>query len=129
MRLDLKRITVRPVRSGSSEKFIGIQKSGAITFSFAMAEHFGLTKDMKAVFFQDQENLADWYLGFGEGGDYALKEKYKYKGRKNFQFSNSALRDKILESLGLEKRSIRLKVADEPIEVEGKKLYKLERSV
>ncbi|MEM8506203.1 MAG: hypothetical protein AAF717_00175 [Bacteroidota bacterium] len=128
IKLDLKRITVRPDRSYSG-KYLGVQKSGAFVFNFNSSEHLKLSTEVKAVFFQDQDNKADWYVGFGKDGDYPLFKKDESKGRMSYSFCNSALRDRFLESYGLEKKTFRLLVADNPTIVEEKELYKVERVV
>lgn len=124
--LKIKRIIV----SGRSSKgkYISFAASnGTISVSNQAVEELKITENDKAVFFQDEDNPNVWYFSFGEKGDYPLRA-YKSKGKypnKALAFSNLGLRDIVYESLNLPKKTIRLYIAEEPVELEGKKLYKL----
>lgn len=122
--MKLKRIY--PTRAASTAKFIGITKSGSFNFSFGLSDHLKLEEGQTAVFFQDEIDPKRWFLAIGMNGDYPLRTKDKSKGRTNFTFSSSSLRDKIFSSHFYgDFTSIRLNVASQPIEVEGKDLYEL----
>lgn len=124
--LKIKRIVI----GGRQQKgrYISFSASnGTISVSHQTVEDLNITEKDKAVFFQDIENPSKWYFSFGAGGDYTLKS-YKNSGKypsKVLGFSNTALRDMVYESINLPKKTARLWLSSEPVEVEGKKLWLL----
>jgi len=124
--LKIKRI----VLTGRQQKgrYISFSASnGSTTISHQTVEDLGITEKDKVVFFQGEEEPGIWYFSFGKEGDYPLKG-YKNRGKqpnKALVFFNGALRDFIYESLNLPKKTTRLWLSPEPVEVEGKKLWKL----
>lgn len=124
--LKIKRI----VLTGKQQKgrYISFAASnGTISISHQTAEDLNITEKDKAVFFQAESDLGTWYFSFGKEGDYPLKA-YKNRGKnpnKSLAFSSVSLRDYVLDSLNLPKRTLRLWLSPEPVELEGKKLWKL----
>jgi len=121
-RISLKRIVVSP--SKRQGNFMRLSATGQIVLSPAFVEQQGLKKGDTAAFFQDEEAPTKWYVGFGKHGDYVLGCSKKDNGR-SLYFNNSALRDRILHSLDLPKKTVRLHISSEPYELEGAKLWQL----
>jgi len=124
--LKIKRIII----AGRQQKgrYISFAASnGTISISHQAVEDLNITDKDKAVFFQDEENPSKWYFSFGKEGDYPLKA-YKSSGKypsKVLGFSNTALRDVIYEAVNLPKKTVRLWLSSDPVELEGKKLWRL----
>ena len=110
--------------SNSKGEYIRFSANGQIAISAGTVKKLDITADDLAVFFQDENNPKDWYFSFGKGGDYKLNKSVKPNDL-TLSFSSSALRDEIIISLDLPKKTHRLWLAKEPGELEGKKLWKL----
>lgn len=124
LKIDLRRVVV--TSSKSQGEYIRISSNGQIAVSSGAVEKLDIQPDDLAVFLQDKNNKKDWYFSYGKQGDYAMK-KFKPKDAKDKArgFSSSALRNEVLNSLQLPKSTIRLWLSKEPLELEGKKLWKL----
>ncbi len=122
IKIDLRRVVA--TSSKSIGQYIRISANGQIAISGDTVRELGIKEDDKAVFFQDNNNPKHWYFAFGKEGDYLIKRTGK-KNVDTMAFSSSGLRDLFLQSLDLPKKTVRLWLAKEPVEVEGKKLWLL----
>lgn len=121
IKIDLRRVVA--TSSKSIGQYIRISANGQIAISGDAVRELGIKDDDKAVFFQDNNNPKHWYFAFGKEGDYKLKG---YKPKDDTRgFSSSGLRDLLLRSLELPKKTFRLWLAKEPVEIEGKKIWLL----
>lgn len=121
IKLDIRRVVV--TNSRSSGKYVRLSSNGQIAVSADAVRDLEIDDTDKAVFFQDRNNRKDWYFSFGKEGDYVLKGYKKSDDARGF--SNAGLRDEILHSLNLPKKTYRLWLSKDPVELEGKKLWKL----
>ena len=122
MKLDIRRVVVASSRNVG--RYIRFSSNGQIAVSAEAVRILEISEEDKAVFFQDNNNAKDWYFSFGKQGDYPLRKTGK-EHDDTLQFSSSGIRAEVANALELPKKTFRLWVSKEPVNLEDKKLWKL----
>lgn len=120
---NIKRIVISNSRSAGN--YVRFSTSGLIKISANAVEALNIVDGDKAVFFQDQDNKETWYLAVGNQGDYVLRTSKSNTEDKTRFFGNKPLKELIFKSNKISAKYASLWLADEPMVVEGKKLWKL----
>lgn len=118
--MKLKLIHVEKTRE--TGKYISINKAGVFSFSKDLSQAIELSEGQKIDFYQDEENLKDWYFSIVENGQNIVRTGTKSEKYQMMMLNCSDMAKKIKTSLNFDiSKTLRVPVG--VVFIEGQQNY------